>query len=424
MSEVNRLLRSQPHYGQGSPEDDFAYGQGIPADATWRNLIPFAEFGLGMAPVSGEAMSARDAWDASGQAGNALLRGDYGQAASEYLNMGTGLLGAIPGAGIIARGTKRGAAWMDRNLPEGFNRLLDAVYPADPRSTTNIFAGPTAKTADHAALAKAQELAASGASRDDIWRETGWMQGVDGKWKFEIDDSAAQLSGVTPDKAGLFQKSKSGSFTGLDHPEYSAAYGDVPGMYGKYGPDVEVRGSYLGDPRGEGPPYIAVGGPDQNEARSVALHELQHNVQNLEDFATGGNPSVGRSIAHEEGWKVAFKAQDELDRMIGGLSPELQGQWEIYQTLGGDRALQMKDRMLKNADLAPVIAKDDEVRALGEMAQDVDPEAALKAYRRIAGETEARNVQRRQKFNAANRRATPPWETQDVPDDQQIVRFR
>jgi hypothetical protein len=141
VSEQNRLLRSQ----QVSPEDDFAYGQGISPEATWRNLIPFAEFGLGMAPVSGEAMAARDAWDASGRGGNALLQGQYGDAASEYLNMGTGILGAIPGAGIIARGTKRGAAWMDRKLPEGFNRLLDSVYPSDPRSTTFSGAGPTAK---------------------------------------------------------------------------------------------------------------------------------------------------------------------------------------------------------------------------------------------------------------------------------------
>lgn len=142
-----------------SPEDAFAYGKGISPDATWRNLLPAAELGLSMAPGSGEAMSARDAWDASGRAAGALSEGNLGEAASEYLNMGTGLLGAIPGAGIVARGTKRGAAWMDRNLPEGFNRLLDAVYPSDPRSTTNIFAGPTAKTADHAALAKAQEMA-------------------------------------------------------------------------------------------------------------------------------------------------------------------------------------------------------------------------------------------------------------------------
>jgi hypothetical protein len=125
-----------------SPEDAFAYGQGISPEATWRNLLPAAELGLGLAPGSGEAMSARDAWDASGRAGAALTEGNFGEAASDYLNMGTGLLGAIPGAGIIARGTKRGAAWMDRNLPEGFNRLLDSVYPQGYAPNDTAYAIP------------------------------------------------------------------------------------------------------------------------------------------------------------------------------------------------------------------------------------------------------------------------------------------
>ena len=127
MPEQNRLLIS--------PEDDFAYGAGIPRDATWRNLIPAAELGLAIAPGSGEAMAARDAWNASGRGANALLQGQYGDAASNYANALLALGGAIPGAGIIARGTKRGAAWMDRNLPQGFNRLLDAATPKASQDT-------------------------------------------------------------------------------------------------------------------------------------------------------------------------------------------------------------------------------------------------------------------------------------------------
>jgi hypothetical protein len=79
--------------------------------------------------------------------------------------------------------------------------------------------------------------------------------------------------------------------------------------------------------------------------------------------------------------------------------------------------------MVKNPDLLPLVMKDDEVRALSEIAQEGDPEAAFKAYRRTAGETEARNVQTRMDMTAAERRAKAPWTTQDVPDDQQIVRF-
>lgn len=129
-----------------SPEDAFAYGQGIPKDATWKNLLPAVEFGLGMGPGSGEAMSARDAWNASGRGAQALTEGRFGDAAGDYLDMGTAVLGAIPGAGIVARGTKRGAAWMDRNLPQGMNKLLDAVYPNNPRDTMMSFGGPTTDT--------------------------------------------------------------------------------------------------------------------------------------------------------------------------------------------------------------------------------------------------------------------------------------
>jgi hypothetical protein len=43
-------------------------------------------------------------------------------------------------------------------------------------------------------------------------------------------------------------------------------------------------------------------------------------------------------------------------------------------------------------------------------------------YRRSAGEVEARNVQSRMNMTPAERRATPPWLTQDVPDEMQIVR--
>ena len=43
-------------------------------------------------------------------------------------------------------------------------------------------------------------------------------------------------------------------------------------------------------------------------------------------------------------------------------------------------------------------------------------------YRRLAGETEARNVEKRQTLTADDRRMTAPWLTADVPEDQQRVR--
>lgn len=60
--------------------------------------------------------------------------------------------------------------------------------------TPRIFAGVKAKTADLDALEKAKALEAAGASRGQIWTETGWMNDG-GDWKFEISDKDAQFVG-------------------------------------------------------------------------------------------------------------------------------------------------------------------------------------------------------------------------------------
>lgn len=367
----------------------------------FRNPEQVAEAGLSIAPGSGEAMSARNAWDASGRAGNALLQGNYGEAASGYGDMALGIMGALPGAGIIARGTRRGAAWMDRNLPEGINRLLDNVTPSDPQNTLNIFAGPTAKTADHAALAKAQEMAHSGASRDDIWRDTGWFQGVDGKWRFEIDDSNMAVNIPRNKMSGDWSQYK----TAIDHPDLFAAYPPMqrnritfdhrrddssiltgepsPNAFDtkQYDTEIGVQGRIRQDgSRAQIKP---------NAIREHTAHEAQHNIQSREGFAPGTSP---------------FTVMGELDELG---SPE-------YRQLYEDVFINLKYGQGDDPTFRAALAKLDEMKH----------QEMMDGYRRTAGEVEARNVASRLNMTAADRRATAPWLTQDVPDDQQIVRYR
>jgi len=69
----------------------------------------------------------------------------------------------------------------------GGSGLVGAV----PERAAGIFGGRLAQTADHAALGRAEDMARKGADRDAIWNDTGWFQGSDGKWRFEIPDNAA-----------------------------------------------------------------------------------------------------------------------------------------------------------------------------------------------------------------------------------------
>jgi hypothetical protein len=67
-------------------------------------------------------------------------------------------------------------------------------------------------------------------------------------------------------------------------------------------------------------------------------------------------------------------------------------------------------------------ANSPELPAMVERGRGFAEMKPFEAYRRLAGEVEARNVQSRMDMDAATRRATPPWSTEDVPRDQQIVR--
>ena len=328
-----------------------------------------------------------------------------------------------------------------------------------------MFAGPMAKTADHQALARAQEMAGQGATRDAIWRDTGWFQGVDGKWRFEIDDSGARLrtneevqalgdgmlgrareieQGVRARNAalreqpdffpatvrrangearrearGLRERANENygptwnEYNGrrmeydFEHPELYQAYPEVardvivarPGVSQV---DPGVRGSY-----NENRITLRRSG-DQT---STTLHETQHHLQDVEGFARGGS---GSSAYMSGDLRAAWVA--ETDRL---LTPPSYEQFAANETFRGVPEAEVRaqyDNMAR--DLAA--ARRDMYNPLSRRAQET---AADNIYRRLAGEVEARNTQTRQGMGRSERRSRPPWETQDVPDDQQIVRF-
>ncbi len=58
-----------------------------------------------------------------------------------------------------------------------------------PFHLTNRVSGPVgAEALGIRNLPDAEAMERSGASRIDIWRETGWWRGKDGQWRVEIPD--------------------------------------------------------------------------------------------------------------------------------------------------------------------------------------------------------------------------------------------
>ena len=64
----------------------------------------------------------------------------------------------------------------------------------EPSPEKVLFGGENAVIADRGKLAHAKEMAAGREKREAIWRTTGWWQGGDKIWRFEIPDDEAALS--------------------------------------------------------------------------------------------------------------------------------------------------------------------------------------------------------------------------------------
>lgn len=278
--------------------------------------------------------------------------------------------------------------------------MLGGAGGEAPAGSLRMFAGRTAKTANHAQLAAAEKMAAEGTDRRAIWDATGWFQGVDGKWRFEIPDHEAEVRGyIMPGSA------YEGQLSGImKHRNAYMAYDDLPAIPAEYGGSGAASGSYF-PPNGIGDELITIS-KRAKDPLSTALHEAQHAIQQREGFATGAN-GMGALRPDTPAWDIY---QGLLKRMQTPLSHETFSKAANYEGLAPKRDYDAYVKMVKKD------AKKWDVEAQKTAVQE--------AYRRSAGEVEARNVQKRMSMTPEERAATPPWETQDVLDDQQIVHHR
>jgi hypothetical protein len=287
--------------------------------------------------------------------------------------------------------------------------MLSTVAPA-PAGAKRMFGGISAKNAPLDDLAKAEAMEKAGEAADDIWRATGWGRGADQKWRFEIDDSGAKWTdegyqGLMGDTNLVRARD------GIDHAPLGDAYPEMMDRTGIMFTDGGIGGA-TGNYR-DGLVTL-----DRRGDKDVVLHELQHAVQQREGFARGGSPEYGVTgpIAYPTDlprWDV-LDAADKIRRVAdqtgdapAAVASKYRGAFKI-----DDESMQQALDFANSPELPAMVERG---RGFAEMKP-------FEAYRRLAGEVEARNVQKRMDMDAATRRATPPWSTEDVPRDQQIVR--
>jgi GNAT superfamily N-acetyltransferase len=97
---------------------------------------------------------------------------------------------------LLAANGVPGITYLERSLSKNFvifDENLIRQLSKEQLRTLDQFAGRKAATADMTALKKARKMFKAGEPEPVIWKETGWRLGVDGQWRFELDDSAAAL---------------------------------------------------------------------------------------------------------------------------------------------------------------------------------------------------------------------------------------
>jgi hypothetical protein len=237
------------------------------------------------------------------------------------LNMGLAALGLIP---FVPPAVSYGLGRFAKS-----RGVEIAPAPSGPAaSQAGIFAGENARTADKQALAIAKALQAAGHNDRNIYARTGWFKGGDGKWRFEIDDSQAKFIGDF--EQALPTKANNYAFTGisapmsemLSHSPLFQAYETIPSISTK----VRKRPDWMPDSVSTG--AHRAGKNEQIESanktvegtQSTLLHELQHAVQDRENFARGGSEySAGGFEAYR---RLAGEAEARAVQARMNLTPE------------------------------------------------------------------------------------------------------
>lgn len=341
-----------------------------------------------------------------------------------------------------------------------------------------------AAAADHAEevsirldnLSVAREMEAEKKDAKVIKLATGWERGADGKWRYEIADMkyfgkgdagyqkarekqpwSKELDGLSdrilnceelPEsvyqrfdelaqneddfKTDYLNREKPHLADWVENDELFNAYPDlkrvkmvftnqmpanVGGSYNEREHTIIVNTNYVGD--------IA----------SVLAHEVQHAIQHIEGFARGGSPKRMKSDFLEAKAEWAARAYaHELEETAKALG-------EDYNQLAVEQALIKEYEDMDMSDWLP--DKDTRIKGFNYFARgyaDRSLDDAIKRfrlsestrdnfdpyveYRRLAGEVEARNVEKRMDMSAEERRASLAAETEDVAREDQIFLMR
>lgn len=265
---------------------------------------------------------------------------------------------------------------------------------------------------------------------------TGWEKGVDGKWRYEMPD--AKIKDTLDVGGGNIVKRNEEDMLwnggklekAIDAPELFKLYpqlkdvrintdaimNDMPSN-GEYNPQTKT---------------ITIHADELKYLNSILNHEIQHVIQHEEGFAHGGTPEqVERDFnAAKAEWKArsyAFELEEKAKEMGGEYNQSVVEKALIqeYKDMDMPEFIPDKETRIKGFNyFARGYADrsmDDAIKRFRlDRFQRTDFDS-YQEYRKLAGEVEARNVEKRLGMTDEERRNSLASETEDVNRDEQIV---
>lgn len=327
-------------------------------------------------------------------------------------------------------------------------------------------AGQKARTANSQTLQLAEQMEQEGASREEIWQETGWTRTMDGQsWRFEIDNSEAEYRGGgdaqfrkdhadyaeyqdllqkmfegtisesemqrmeqlddiwSGEYARLRERVESGNATLADVLQHDSLYEAYPELR-----DVKVRlESDTGSKNGSYDPNtntitISEDKPGDSAKVGTMLHEIQHAIQQIEGWESGASPEYWAAREYESGDTASDRAQELYSRILNSLDKADQNKViryneldrEMEATFSADPESEAGKRYAKyeaeQDKLYEELYKNEWFRRLLDLQRKMEnPQSAYyEMYLNTAGEIEARNVSERYRMAQEERRKTAP----------------
>lgn len=265
---------------------------------------------------------------------------------------------------------------------------------------------------------------------------TGWEKGVDGKWRYEMPD--AKIKDTIDVGGGNIVKRFEEDMLWTDGKLEDAV--DAPKLFEAYPQLKNIKihtDAVMNDmpSNGEYNPQtktITIHADELKYLKSILNHEIQHVIQHEEGFAHGGTPEqVERDFnAAKAEWKArsyAFELEEKAKEMGGE-----------YNQSAVEKALIQEYKDMDMPEFIP--DKETRIKGFNYFARgyaDRSMDDAIKRfrldrfqrtdfdsyqeYRKLAGEVESRNVEKRLGMTDEERRNSLASETEDVNRDEQIV---